>query len=385
MIITPKPEFNSRLTDLLFELEGLRNKRVGGTTHALIFFQLKDLFHIVEALASARIEGNHTTLAAYIEKQVDNTDQDSEKILEIKNLIDGLEFVDEHIKDTEIDSAFIFELHKIIVKGLSTGKGGEGDRRPGAYRDIPVTISQSKHIPPQPSDVLDLMNDLYAYINSDNEPKLDLLKVAIAHHRFVWIHPFANGNGRAVRLLTYAMLCRKGFITTGSTRLFNPTSIFAGDREKYYKMLSKADTESDSGILAWSEYVLDGLKVEIEKSQKLTDESFVREMILLPTIDWALDKNIVSELEAKVLRKIAHKNIIKASDIREYWPTDLSHVVVSKFLKKMKDQNFIDTLKPNGREYIMRFTENKFTRGILDQMEKQNMLPIRVDEVAETS
>ena len=39
----------------------------------------------------------------------------------------------------------------------------------------------------------------------------DLIKVAIAHHRFVWIHPFGNGNGRVVRLLTYALLIKYGF------------------------------------------------------------------------------------------------------------------------------------------------------------------------------
>jgi Fic family protein len=37
-------------------------------------------------------------------------------------------------------------------------------------------------------------------------PKYDLMKVALARHRFAWLHPFSNGNGRVVRLLTYAML-----------------------------------------------------------------------------------------------------------------------------------------------------------------------------------
>lgn len=382
MLKTPEPQFNSHLTDLIVSLEGLRNRQVTGTTPAWVFYQLKNLFHIVEALSSARIEGNHTTLATFVEKKLDKDDTENEKLIEISNLIEALEFIDEHIATTNIDAQFMFELHKIVVKNLSVGQDKEGDSRPGAYRDEPRFIANSDHVLPQPSDIRDLMDELYSYINEDSEQRLDLLKIAIAHHRFVWIHPFGNGNGRTVRLLTYAMLCKKGFILAGSARLFNPTAVFSGDRLKYYDMLALADKGADTDILAWSEYVLDGLKDEIEKSQKLADDDFVKEKILLPTIAWAQDRNITNELETKILNRIARKTIIKASDIRDLWPEDRSHVVVSKFLRKMKEQGFIETLRPGGREYVFKFTGNKLTRGILDQMEAQDMLPVKVDEVA---
>jgi len=40
------------------------------------------------------------------------------------------------------------------------------------------------------------------FINKLDRPKYSLLKIAIAHHRFVWIQPFNNGNGRTVHLFT---------------------------------------------------------------------------------------------------------------------------------------------------------------------------------------
>ena len=55
------------------------------------------------------------------------------------------------------------------------------------------------------------MQELVAFINENHPPKYDLIKVALAHHRFGWIHPFGNGNGRVVRLLTYALLIKYGF------------------------------------------------------------------------------------------------------------------------------------------------------------------------------
>lgn len=380
MLRTPEPKFNSTITNLLFELEGLRDRRVSGTTPSWEFYQLKNLFHIVEALSSSRIEGNHTTLASFVEKRLSKEDTKNEKLIEISNLIEALEFIDQNIESTDINSQFMFELHKIVVKNLSFKK--EGDSRPGAYRTEQRFISQSDHILPQPSDIRDLMDELYLYINEASDRRLDLLKIAIAHHRFVWIHPFGNGNGRVVRLLTYAMLCKKGFVASGSTRLFNPTAVFSGDRQEYYNKLSIADRGTDDDILEWSEYVLLGLREEINKSQKLTNSDFVQEKILIPMIAWAQDKNITNELESKVLNRLARKNIIKASDIRDLWPPELSHVTVSKFLRKMRAQNFIEPIVPNGREYIIKFTDNKLTRGILDQMEIQGMLPIKVDEVA---
>ena len=188
MLKTPEPRFNSRLTQLIVSLENMRNRGVTGTTPAETFFQLKNLFHIVEALSSARIEGNHTTLATFVEQKLDKSDTTDEKLIEISNLIDALEFIDETIADNNIDADYIFELHKRVVKGLSVGKGKEGDSRPGAYRNKPVKIANSDHMPPQPRDIRDYMYELYEYINDEGGKHEDLLKIAIAHHRFVLIN-----------------------------------------------------------------------------------------------------------------------------------------------------------------------------------------------------
>ncbi len=59
------PEFDSPLVDVLTELELLRHLRLETDVHPILFAQLKDVFHMLESLGSARIEGNHTTLADY--------------------------------------------------------------------------------------------------------------------------------------------------------------------------------------------------------------------------------------------------------------------------------------------------------------------------------
>ncbi len=65
------PAFDSPLVDVLTELEYLRRLQLGGTTPPQVFFQLKTIFHMLESLGSARIEGNHTTLADYVESKLE--------------------------------------------------------------------------------------------------------------------------------------------------------------------------------------------------------------------------------------------------------------------------------------------------------------------------
>ncbi|MEM7618289.1 MAG: Fic family protein, partial [Pseudomonadota bacterium] len=59
------PEFDSSLTEVIIDLNHLRKLQLGGTTPAYIFFQLKEIFQLIESIASARIEGNNTTISEY--------------------------------------------------------------------------------------------------------------------------------------------------------------------------------------------------------------------------------------------------------------------------------------------------------------------------------
>ena len=259
-----QPDFGSTITDLIIDLDYLRSKKLGGSTHPKVFFQLKRIFHTLESIGSARIEGNNTTITDFIENNTENSEIINENILEIQNIEKSMSFIDDNIESIDIKKLFTSELHKHIVNGLTPPPYGEGDKTPGLYRNYNIGISNSTHKPPDPFLIDGYMDGLFNFISDNHSSKYDLLKTAIAHHRFVWIHPFANGNGRTVRLFTYAMLVKQGF-NVNLGRIVNPTAIFCNDRDLYYKYLSKADTGTKKGILEWSEYVLSGLKTEIEK------------------------------------------------------------------------------------------------------------------------
>ncbi|MFN2427667.1 MAG: Fic family protein [Candidatus Binatia bacterium] len=74
---------------------------------------------------------------------------------------------------------------------------------PGEYRQRDVRVG--RHIPVSAGAVPRFMKrfeEAYSRMG-----KVDtIIAAATAHHRFVWIHPFVDGNGRVVRLMSYAML-----------------------------------------------------------------------------------------------------------------------------------------------------------------------------------
>lgn len=373
-----EPAFDSSVTDLVIELDHLRKKRLQGSTHPFIFFQLKHIFHTLESIGSARIEGNNATIAEYIETKLEEQRIVPPSIKEIQNIEKVITFIEEHIKEHPINRLFISEIHKMVVEDLPLPPDGEGDSTPGEYRRKNVLIAKSLHNPPESILIDQYMNELFEFINQHDSSKYDLLKTAIAHHRFVWIHPFTNGNGRTVRLFTYAMLLKLGF-NVGTGRILNPTAVFCSNRDSYYYHLSQADTGSKAGILSWCEYVLKGLKDEIEKIDKLLDYTFLNREILLPTIHYAIEHQFITELEAKILKLAVEKQVIQANDLQSIFEGKLKPEI-SRQIKKLITKKMLMPIKLNSRKYIIRFDNNYLLRGIIKTLGDKGFLPVK-DEV----
>jgi Fic family protein len=66
-----------------------------------------------------QIEGNHTTLADYVESKVEGTQSSTDQLKEINNIEAAMEFIDEYLSNgDEITEYFIRELHSLAVVGL---------------------------------------------------------------------------------------------------------------------------------------------------------------------------------------------------------------------------------------------------------------------------
>jgi Fic family protein len=364
------PGFEAELTDLIMYLEYLRKLVVKGTTPKQTFFQIKSIFHMLESIGSARIEGNRTTVLEYIDEKLENKSDNFDSFKEIENMEHSLKFIDDNIETWPLNRAFVSELHKGVVSNLAE----EGSKTPGEYRNIPVKIRNSTFVPPPFVTIPSYMDELFDFIANDDAPKYDLIKIALAHHRFVWIHPFDNGNGRTVRLFTYALMIKLGF-KVNLARIINPTAIFCCDRDKYYAALSRADRGDDDGLLQWTFYMLSGLKRELEKTDKLTDYNYLQEKILHPAISFSLEKNIVNISEAKILTLAIQKEEIANADIKKYIFQSKDKSDISHMIRNLVDKKYLKPTETNKRKYYINFRDNKLLRGIIFSLDKEGFLP----------
>lgn len=365
------PSFDSNLVDVLSELEHLRRLRLEGDTPPAVFYQLKTIFHILESLGSARIEGNHTTLADYIESKVEGTAEDTDQLREVANIEKALDYIEQTIgPGTPITELTIRELHAMTVQDLER----EGDKTPGAYRQGAVQIAQATHLPPDALMVPSYMQELVEFINREDLPKYDLMKVALTHHRFGWIHPFGNGNGRVVRLLTYAQLMKYGFNVDTGGRVLNPTAVFFNDRERYYAMLATADQGTKAGLETWCTYALEGIRDDLEKVNRLTDYRYLTRHILAPAITFARDRQWITAAEETVLTTAIKSGVVKSSDIAQALPK-LTAGQRTYQIKKLVDQGMLLPISTNARQYTIGFSNSYLIRGMIKALREQGFIP----------
>lgn len=371
------PGFDSTLAGLIIELDHLRRIRLSGTTPPSLFYQLKSIFHTMESVGSSRIEGNRTTIAEYIESRIDTEEGAStlnEGIQEIQNIEIALDYIEVKIREGyPINESFVRELHSLVVSGLSPDR--EGDNTPGTYRTRSVAIKGSNHLPPESALVPVYMQELFDFLSAEHLPQFDLLKVAIAHHRFVWIHPFANGNGRTVRLFTYALLLRYGFGLDQAQRIINPTAVFCVDRNRYYDMLTLADKGDKDSILSWCEYVLSGLKEEVEKIDRLSDYSFLKSNILIPTLSHAQERMLITKEEHGILSLALERLVIQNSDLQELFP-EVKASTISYKIKGLLDRGMLVPVERAKRKYEICFLNNHLLRAIMYSLDKAGFLAV---------
>lgn len=366
------PAFSSPLLDVLTDLEYLRRLEMRGTTPLPVFLELKQVFHMLESLASARIEGNHTTLADFIETKITaSAAKPSDTLHEIDNIEAAMRHVEDEVQPhAPISEHLIRSLQAMTVDGLQR----EGDRTPGAYRSGSVQIAQAEHQPPDAFLVSGYMQELVGFINSDDAPKYALMKVALAHHRFAWIHPFGNGNGRVVRLLTYALLIKYGFRVNAMGRLLNPAAVFCTDRGRYYSQLAQADAGTDAALEDWCRYVLSGVRDELRKLDQLADYRHLQAKVLQPALAHARQRQWVTAQEESVLAVAIKSGVVKAGDLAVAMP-GLNATQRTYQVRKLVENGMLRPIQPGARQYSIGFGRNTLLRSVIRALSEQGFIP----------
>lgn len=127
--------------------------------------------------------------------------------------------------------SLVLALHREALAGISMFAGN--------YRPAGVEIEGSRHEPPGAHLVPEHVEDMCEYINENWNAATPLHLGAYIMWRLNWIHPFADGNGRTSRILSYVVLSiRAGAILPGTPTI--PDQIVE-NRDPYFDALDAAD------------------------------------------------------------------------------------------------------------------------------------------------
>ncbi|MEE4240787.1 MAG: Fic family protein [Desulfopila sp.] len=173
---------------------------------------------------------------------------------------------------------------------------------PGVYREQNVKVG--RHIPPLPENLrLFLKRFDEAYAGKRLSKLQRITSVAASHHRYVWIHPFLDGNGRVVRLMSYAAFKD---INVGS-ELWSVARGLARQKDKYKSILQSADAPRQGD--------LDGRGTLSQKALVKFCEFFLK--ICIDQVEYMnslLDFKVLSErMRIHVEEMIAMKELPKGS------------------------------------------------------------------------
>lgn len=196
--------------------------------------KIQDALDIEYTYESNRIEGNTLTLqetALVVNEGVTISGKSMREHLEAINHTEAINYIKDIAKqDVEISERTIKEIHALILHGIDRENAGR-------YRTVPVMISGSTHMPPQPYLIEKQMEDFLIRFKQMEEEKVHPVLIAsYLHDELVRIHPFIDGNGRTSRLLMNLYLLRHGYVII-TLKGSNDAKV------SYYMALEKSHTE----------------------------------------------------------------------------------------------------------------------------------------------
>jgi Fic family protein len=268
--------------------------------------QLRKQNRIKTIHASLQIEGNRLTreqITAIIEnKKVIGPEKD---MLEVLNAVKVYDAADSF---SPFDEQSFLEAHRLLMTGLV--------ENPGQYRTQQVGVfegSKISHLAPPPQNVPSQMNQLFHYL--DKQDELLLIKSCVFHYELEFIHPFLDGNGRLGRFWQTVILMKEHTIFE-----FLPfETLIRQNQDQYYATLAECDASGESS--RFIEFMLEILNQSLEellvfKQPTMTDIQRLDYFLSLGKREFtrkdymSVFKNISSATASRDLKKAVEMHLV---------------------------------------------------------------------------
>jgi len=278
------------------------------------------------AHSSTAIEGNPLTLPEVVAlargEEIGALAKDKQEVL---NALAAMRWIWNRETGSSIKESDLLHLHRILTRKVLS------DEQSGRYKTRQNRIVDHRGItvytPPPPDKAKPLTLELLEWTNSEESEGLHPVIVgAIAHHRLVSIHPFADGNGRISRALAIWLLYSRGFDTH---HLFALDEFFEQDRQRYYQKIQQA-RDLDDDLSYWLEYMADGVVETLNK---------VKERILGLSISVQAPRMVLTKRQEDILRFLRDRGRVKSPEMEKAF--SLTRARVGQIIKPLVDAGLV--------------------------------------------
>ena len=186
-----------------------------------------------------------------------------------------------------IDPQFFSDIHRMFyaqmpksLRVVSDAGGNQKEVIPGAFRQPGEEVMIGRHVPPGAEHVMALLARFADAYKIDNlYGHKQIIAAMAAHHRFTWIHPFLDGNGRVSRLHTDLFLKAIGL---GACGIWCVSRGLARNNEAYKAALARADFHrqgdldgrgelSEKNLIGFCEFMITTAIDQVEYMSSLLD------------------------------------------------------------------------------------------------------------------
>ncbi len=202
-----------------------------------------DRFKVLYSFNSGNIENSeityHDTAEVFDKGGLSNFTGSVRTVFEIGNLKHSWEWLGKAAFEAGgLDVPMLLDAHRVLTAGTYDDARWEKGERPGTFKVNDYRVAGDVGL--EPDEVQDatqeLLEEVSEAITQSHAEKDALTIAAYAHARLVEIHPFADGNGRAARLLANLILLRLGR---------PPCAVHADDRIAYFGALDAFHIEGE--------------------------------------------------------------------------------------------------------------------------------------------
>lgn len=256
--------------------------------------------------------------------------------------------------------SLVARVHRRLFAGAGQAELALTDGRelvPGQLRNVSEkNVMVGDHFAPAWQSILPMMSRLQTVYGRIGDQRTRLLGALAYHHRLAFVHPFEDGNGRVVRMLTHLQLAKLGLVSP----LWSLSRGLARQQDEYYRRLRSAyqprrgDLDgrgqlTQSGLLEFVEFMLqvclDQMKyIEHAMGMATLRQRLERAIAFEPRFEQAGIKQEV----ARALHILLTHGEVSRSDFKIY--TGLHDRVASGQLNKLVTLGLVDAPSVKSRQ-----------------------------------